>query len=68
MSNNYEDFNLTNEDIIAIYSLGPNYTKIYYNMDIIAKVYNLDINVLDLIWNDLLYTEITYKYKNYIRK
>jgi hypothetical protein len=51
--------NLTNEDIIAIYSLGPNFTNIYYDINIIARIYNIDSYIIELIWNNYLYTEIT---------
>jgi hypothetical protein len=51
--------NLTNEDIIAIYSLGPNFTNIYYDINIIARIYNIDFYIIELIWNNYLYTEIT---------
>jgi hypothetical protein len=57
---------LTNEDIIAIYSLGPNFTNIYYDINIIAIIYNIDSYIIELIWNNYLYTEITNNLKKII--
>jgi hypothetical protein len=58
--------NLTNEDIIAIYSLGPNFTNIYYDINIIARIYNIDSYIIELIWNNYIYTEITNNLKKNI--
>lgn len=59
-------YSLTNEDIISIYSLGPNFTNIYYDINIIARIYNIDSYIIELIWNNCLYTEITNNLKKII--